>query len=427
MSMDYCSMGKSELENELKIVEDKYNEFKALGLKLDMSRGKPSSEQLDLSLPMLDIINSKSDYTSSVDCRNYGALDGIPEAKKLIADMLDVSTDEVIIFGNSSLNIMFDVITKAVIKGIMGNEPWVKNENAKFLCPVPGYDRHFSVLEYHGIKMVNVPMNDDGPDMDIVEKYVNNDADVKGIWCVPKYSNPDGITYSNEVVKRMAALKPAAKDFRIYWDNAYGVHDLDPDDKDELLDIFKECKKNGAEDMVYIFCSTSKISFAGAGMAAMAMSTANVNDILSQIKWQTIGPDKINQLRHARFFKDNNGISEHMKKHAKLLKPKFELVHEIFERELGGLGIGNWTNPKGGYFISFNSMEGCAKEIVRTAKEAGVVLTGAGATFPYGNDPKDSNIRIAPSFPSLDELEKAAGLFTICVRLVTLRKLLEKK
>lgn len=427
MSMDYCSMGKSQLENELKIVEDKYNEFKALGLKLDMSRGKPSPEQLDLSLPMLDIINSKSDYTSSVDCRNYGALEGIPEAKELIADMLDVSPDEVIIFGNSSLNIMFDVITKAVIKGIMGSEPWVKNENAKFLCPVPGYDRHFSVLEYHGIKMVNVPMNADGPDMDIVEEYVNNDADVKGIWCVPKYSNPDGTTYSDAVVKRMAALKPAAKDFRIYWDNAYGVHDLDPDDKDELLDIFKECKKSGSEDMVYIFCSTSKISFAGAGMAAMAMSTANVNDILSQIKWQTIGPDKINQLRHARFFKDNNGILEHMKKHAKLLKPKFELVHEIFERELGGLGIGNWTNPKGGYFISFNSMEGCAKEIVRTAKEAGVVLTGAGATFPYGNDPEDSNIRIAPSFPSLDELEKAAGLFTICVRLVTLRKLLEKE
>ena len=258
MSMEYCSMGKNELEEELKFVEDKYNEFKAHGLKLDMSRGKPSPEQLDLSLPMMDVVNSKSDFTSSVDCRNYGVVDGIPEAKELVAGILGVSTDEVIIFGNSSLNIMFDVVTKAVIKGIMGSEPWVKNENVKFLCPVPGYDRHFSVTEYHGIKLVNVPMTADGPDMDVVEEYVNNDSDVKGIWCVPKYSNPDGITYSDEVVKRMAALKPAAKDFRIYWDNAYCVHDLFPDDKDKLLDIFAECKKNGSEDMVYMFCSTSK-------------------------------------------------------------------------------------------------------------------------------------------------------------------------
>lgn len=427
MSMEYCSMGKNELEKELKIVEDKYNEFKALGLKLDMSRGKPSPEQLDLSLPMLDVVNGKSDFTSSVDCRNYGLVDGIPEAKELIAGILGVSTDEVIIFGNSSLNIMFDVVTKAMIKGIMGSEPWFKNENAKFLCPVPGYDRHFSVTEYHGIKLVNVPMTPEGPDMDIVEEYVNNDADVKGIWCVPKYSNPDGITYSDEVVKRMAALKPAAKDFRIYWDNAYCVHDLFPDDKDNLLDIFAECKKNGSEDMVYMFCSTSKVSFAGAGIAALAASKANINDIMSQLKWQTIGPDKINQLRHARFFKDYNGILEHMKKHAELLRPKFKLVHDIFERELGGLGIGNWTNPKGGYFISFNALEGCAKDIVETAKQAGVVLTGAGATFPYGKDPKDSNIRIAPSYPSLDELEKATELFTICVKLVTLRKLLAEK
>lgn len=427
MSMEYCSMGKNELEEELKIVEDKYNEFKAHGLKLDMSRGKPSPEQLDLSLSMMDVVNSKSDFTSSVDCRNYGVVDGIPEAKELVAGILGVSTDEVIIFGNSSLNIMFDVVTKAVIKGIMGSEPWVKNENVKFLCPVPGYDRHFSVTEYHGIKLVNVPMTADGPDMDVVEEYVNNDSDVKGIWCVPKYSNPDGITYSDEVVKRMAALKPAAKDFRIYWDNAYCVHDLFPDDKDKLLDIFAECKKNGSEDMVYMFCSTSKVSFAGAGIAALAASKANVNDILSQLKWQTIGPDKINQLRHVRFFKDYNGILEHMKKHAELLRPKFKLVHDIFERELGGLGIGNWTNPKGGYFISFNSLEGCAKDIVETAKEAGVVLTGAGATFPYGKDPEDSNIRIAPSYPSLDELEKATELFTICVKLVTLRKLIAEK
>ncbi|MCI8308540.1 MAG: aminotransferase [Lachnospiraceae bacterium] len=425
--MEYCSMSKNELEKERKIVEDKYNELKALGLKLDMSRGKPSPEQLDLSLPMLDVVNSTSDLTSSVDCRNYGVVDGIPEAKELVAGILGVSKDEVIIFGNSSLNIMFDVVTKAVIKGIMGSEPWIKNENVKFLCPVPGYDRHFSVTEYHGINLVNVPMTEKGPDMDIVEEYVNKDSDVKGIWCVPKYSNPDGITYSDDVVKRMAALKPAAKDFRIYWDNAYCVHDLFPDDKDKLLDIYAECKKNGSEDMVYMFCSTSKVSFAGAGIAALAASKANIDDILSQLKWQTIGPDKINQLRHVRFFKDYNGILEHMKKHAELLRPKFSLVHEIFERELGGLGIGNWTNPKGGYFISFNSLEGCAKNIVKTAKEAGVVLTGAGATFPYGKDPKDSNIRIAPSYPSLDELEKATELFTICVRLVTLNKLLGEK
>lgn len=426
MSMEYCSMGKNELEKELKIVEDKYNGLKALGLKLDMSRGKPSPEQLDLSLPMLDAVNSKSDFTGPDDCRNYGIVDGIPEAKALIAGLLGVNSDEVIIFGNSSLNIMFDVVTKAVIKGIMGNEPWVKNENVKFLCPVPGYDRHFSVTEYHGINLVNVPMTDEGPDMDAVEKYVNNDPDVKGIWCVPKYSNPDGITYSDEVVRRMAALKPAAKDFRIFWDNAYCVHDLFPDDGDKLLDIFAECKKNGSEDMVYMFCSTSKVSFAGAGIAALAASKANVDDMLSQLRWQTIGPDKINQLRHVRFFKDSNGIWEHMKKHAELLRPKFALVHEIFERELGGLGIGSWSDPKGGYFISFYAMDGCAKDIVQTAKEAGVVLTGAGATFPYGKDPDDSNIRIAPSYPSLDELEKAAELFTVCVKLVTLRKLLER-
>ena len=284
MSMEYCSMSKNELEKERKIVEDKYNELKALGLKLDMSRGKPAPEQLDLSLPMLDVVNSTSDLTSSVDCRNYGVVDGIPEAKELVAGILGVSTDEVIIFGNSSLNIMFDVVTKAVIKGIMGSEPWIKNENVKFLCPVPGYDRHFSVTEYHGINLVNVPMTAEGPDMDVVEEYVNNDSDVKGIWCVPKYSNPDGITYSDDVVKRMAALKPAANDFRIYWDNAYCVHDLFPDDKDNLLDIYAECKKNGSEDMVYMFCSTSKVSFAGAGIAALAASKANVDDILSQLR-----------------------------------------------------------------------------------------------------------------------------------------------
>lgn len=424
MSKEYCSMNKDELANELKAVEEKYNEFKALGLKLDMSRGKPAPEQLDLSLPMMDVLNSESDYFSSVDCRNYGVNDGIPEAKKLIADLMGVTSEEVVIYGNSSLNIMFDTITKAMIKGIMGNTPWVKNDKVKFLCPVPGYDRHFSVTEYYGIEMINIPMNSDGPDMDMVEQYVNNDPDVKGIWCVPKYANPNGISYSDDVVKRFAALKPAAKDFRIFWDNAYCVHELYSENQDKILNILDECKKNGNEDMVYIFCSTSKITLPGSGVAALVTSVNNVKDMLSHTKWQTIGHDKINQLRHVRFFKNADGVIAHMDKHAELLRPKFELVEKVFEEELGGLGIGSWTMPRGGYFISFEAMDDCAKEIVKTAKEAGVVLTGAGATYPYGKDPKDSNIRIAPSYPSLDELEKAARLFTICVKLVSLRKLM---
>ena len=424
MNKNYCNMSKQELEAELKVIEEQYNEVKALGLQLDMSRGKPSAEQLDLSLPMMDVLNSSSDYMTTIDCRNYGVTDGIPEAKQFIADILGVSKEEVIVNGNSSLNIMFDVVTKAMVKGIMGNTPWIKNDKVKFLCPVPGYDRHFSVVEYYGIETINIPMNDDGPDMDMVEEYVNNDPDVKGIWCVPKYSNPTGITYSDEVVKRFAALKPAAKDFRIFWDNAYCIHDLYTDKKDSLLNLMDECKKNGTEDMVYMFCSTSKVSFAGSGIAAVSASVNNINDIISHQKWQTIGHDKINQLRHVRYFKDKSGVLNHMDKHAELLRPKFEMVIDIFENELGGLGIGSWTKPLGGYFISFDSLEGCAKDIVKTAKEAGVVLTGAGATYPGGNDPKDCNIRIAPSFPSLDELEKATKLFAICVKLVSIKKLL---
>ena len=426
MSKAYDSMSKDELENELKVVQKKYDEYKALGLKLDMSRGKPAPAQIELSLPMMDVLNSSSDYMSIVDTRNYGIADGIPEAKKLIADILEVDPSEVIVCGNSSLNIMFDVISKAMNMGIMGETPWGKQSKVKFHCPVPGYDRHFAILQYFGIEMINVPMKEDGPDMDMVEEYVNNDSEVKGIWCVPKYANPTGISYSDEVVKRFAALKPAAKDFRIFWDNAYCIHDFYEDNQDKILPILSECKKQGNDDIVYMFCSTSKVTFPGAGIAALATSEANVKDYLSQLKWQTIGFDKINMLRHARFFGDVNGVKKHMMKHAALIRPKFEIVLKTLEKELGGLGIGKWTNPIGGYFISFDSLDGCAKEIVKTAKEAGVVMTGAGATYPYGKDPKDSNIRIAPTYPTEEELQKACDLFVVCVKLVSLKKLLAK-
>ena len=426
MSKTYDSMSKDELENELKVVQKKYDEYKALGLKLDMSRGKPAPAQIELSLPMMDVLNSSSDYMSIVDTRNYGIADGIPEAKKLIADILEVEPSEVIVCGNSSLNIMFDVVSKAMNKGIMGETPWGKQSKVKFLCPVPGYDRHFAILQYFGIEMINVPMKEDGPDMDMVEEYVNNDSEVKGIWCVPKYANPTGISYSDEVVKRFAALKPAAKDFRIFWDNAYCIHDFYEDNQDKILPILSECKKQGNDDLVYMFCSTSKVTLPGAGIAALATSEANVKDYLSQLKWQTIGFDKINMLRHARFFGDVNGVKKHMMKHAALIRPKFEIVLKTLEKELGGLGIGKWTNPIGGYFISFDSLDGCAKEIVKTAKEAGVVMTGAGATYPYGKDPKDSNIRIAPTYPTEEELQKACDLFVVCVKLVSLKKLLAK-
>ena len=396
-----------------------------MNLGLDMSRGKPSTEQLDLSLPMMDILNSSSDHKSCIDCRNYGVADGIPEAKQLMAEMLEVKTEQVIVCGNSSLNIMFDLVGKAMIKGIMGNTPWSRLGNVKFLCPAPGYDRHFGIMEYFGIEMITIPMKQDGPDMDLIEQYVNNDESVKGIWCVPKYANPLGITYTDEVVKRFAKLTPAAKDFRIFWDNAYCVHHLYENEQDVLLNILDECQKENHPDMVYMLGSTSKVTFSGAGISAVASSVDNVKDILSQIQWQTIGYDKVNQLRHARYFKNKEGLDSHMLKHAELIRPKFEMVIEILERELGGTGIGSWTQPKGGYFISFDSMPGCAKDIVQKAKEAGVVLTGAGATFPYGKDPQDSNIRIAPTFPSVEELKLATELFVICVKLVTLDHMIQ--
>jgi len=427
--MQYNDMSKEELLALKESLNKEYAEAKAKGLALDMSRGKPSAKQLDVSLGLLDTINSSSDLKTldGTDCRNYGVLDGIPEAKKLMADMMGTTPDHVIVYGNASLNIMYDQISRAYTHGILGNTPWCKLDKVKFLCPVPGYDRHFAITERFGIEMINIPMSESGPDMGMVEEYVSNDASVKGIWCVPKYSNPQGYTYSEETVKRMAALKPAAEDFRIFWDNAYVIHDLYDDNKDEIADIISECEKAGNPDMVFEFASTSKVSFPGSGIAALATSANNIADIKKQLTIQTIGHDKLNQLRHVRFFKDINGLKEHMRKHAEFMRPKFEAVESVLEEELGGLGIGSWTEPKGGYFISFEAMDGCAKAIVAKCKEAGVKLTGAGATFPYGKDPKDSNIRIAPSFPTPDEMKQAADLFVLCVKLVSVEKLLENK
>ena len=427
--MQYNDMSKEELLALKESLNKEYAEAKAKGLALDMSRGKPSAKQLDVSLGLLDTINSSSDLKAldGTDCRNYGILDGIPEAKKLMADMMGTTPDHVIVYGNASLNIMYDQISRAYTHGILGNTPWCKLDKVKFLCPVPGYDRHFAITERFGIEMINIPMSESGPDMGMVEEYVSKDASVKGIWCVPKYSNPQGYTYSEETVKRMAALKPAAEDFRIFWDNAYVIHDLYDDNKDEIADIISECDKAGNPDMVFEFASTSKVSFPGSGIAALATSANNIADIKKQLTIQTIGHDKLNQLRHVRFFKDINGLKEHMRKHAEFMRPKFEAVESVLEEELGGLGIGSWTEPKGGYFISFEAMDGCAKAIVAKCKEAGVKLTGAGATFPYGKDPKDSNIRIAPSFPTPEEMKQAADLFVLCVKLVSVEKLLENK
>lgn len=413
-----------EIKNEL---ETRFEDVKSKGLKLDMSRGKPSAAQLDLAMGMMDVLRSDSDLKceEGVDCRNYGVLDGIREAKQLLADMMEVPIDNVVIFGNSSLNIMYDTVARSMTHGVMGSTPWCKLDKVKFLCPVPGYDRHFAITEHFGIEMINVPMTATGPDMDLVEKLVSEDPAIKGIWCVPKYSNPQGITYSDETVYRFANLKPAAEDFRIFWDNAYCVHHLYEDKQDYLLEILMECKKAGNQDMVYKFSSTSKISFPGSGIAAIAASDANLADIRNMMKVQTIGHDKVNQLRHVRFFKDIHGIVEHMKKHADIMRPKFETVINTLERELGGLEIGSWIAPRGGYFISFDAMEGCAKAIVAKAKEAGLVMTGAGATFPYGKDPKDSNIRIAPSYPTPEELAVAAEIFVLSVKLVSIDKLLK--
>lgn len=422
MSNDDLLALKAELEAQ-------YKAFQGKGLKLDMSRGKPSAEQLDLSMGMMDVLNSSTNLKceAGIDCRNYGVIDGIQEAKELLASMIEVPADKIIIFGNSSLNVMFDMVSHAMTHGVLGSTPWAKLDKVKFLCPVPGYDRHFKITEYFGIEMINIPMLPTGPDMDLIEKLVGEDDAIKGIWCVPKYSNPQGITYSDETVRRFARLKTAAKDFRIFWDNAYSVHHLYDDDQDVLIELVTECEKAGNPDLVYKFTSTSKISFPGSGVAAIAASDANLKEIREHMTVQTIGHDKLNELRHVRYFKDLNGITEHMKKHAASMRPKFEAVVDTFDKELSGLGIGEWIRPKGGYFISFDSMEGCAKAIVQKAKEAGVVMTPAGATYPYGKDPKDSNIRIAPSFPTTEELALATELFVLCVKLVSIDKILESR
>ena len=424
----YSELTREELLALKEELESAFEEIKGKGLKLDMSRGKPATAQLDMAEGLLGIVNANDEvYTEDgTDCRNYGLLTGIPEAKKLFADICEVKPEQVIVYGNASLTVMFDAVSRAYTHGVAGCTPWSQLERVKFLCPVPGYDRHFAITEYFGIEMINVPMTPEGPDMDLVEKLVSEDEAVKGIWCVPKYSNPQGYSYSDETVRRFAALKPAAKDFRIYWDNAYCIHHLyeEEDRQDRILNILDECEKAGNPDMVYGFVSSSKVSSAGAGGAAMASSVNNLQEAERHMKFQIISHDKLNQLRHVRYFKNLDGVKAHMMKHAAIMRPKFETVLKVLEEELGGLGIGEWTKPNGGYFISFDAMEGCAKKIVAKAKEAGLVMTGAGATYPYGKDPKDSNIRIAPTYPTPEELAVAGKIFVLSVKLVSVEKLL---
>ena len=421
--MLYTQMTKEQLTSEKIALEKQYADYKAKGLKLDMSRGKPAPEQLDLSIDML-LHCLDGDYKSSngIDCRNYGVLDGIPEAKKLFEEMLNIGDDEIIVGGNSSLQLMYDTIIRALHFGVYGGDkPWGAGK-VKFLCPVPGYDRHFAICESLGIEMIPVPYKADGPDMDIVEKLVAEDDEIKGIWCVPMYSNPTGITYSDEVVRRFANLKPKAKDFRIFWDNAYCVHHLS-DDHDTLLNIIEECRNAGNPDMVFQFTSTSKISFPGGGLAIIAASKNNIDFIKSQMTVQTIGFDKLNQLRHVRYFKNAENIHAHMRKLAEKLRPKFDLTHEILERDLVPAGIAHWTRPLGGYFISLFVLPGTAKRTWTLCKEAGVTMTNVGATYPYRLDPDDSNIRIAPTYPSLENLESAMCILTLCARIAALEKL----
>ena len=427
--MLYKEMTKAELLKLREELMSLYEEKKGLGLNLSMARGKPSLEQLELSMPMLDVLNKDTQFVGEdkMDVRNYGILPGIKEARKFFADLLNVKPDNVVLYGNASLTLMYDTIARAYVKGVLGSTPWSKLDKVKFLCPVPGYDRHFTICEFFGIEMINVPMNEDGPDMDMVEKLVSEDESVKGIWCVPKYSNPDGYVYSDEVVKRFAALKPAAEDFRIYWDNAYIIHHLYPEEPAQILDIIEECEKAGNPDMVYEFCSTSKVTFPGAGISAMAASEKNIKSVIYMMNAQIISHDKMNQLRHALFFPTIKDLEAHMAKHADIMRPKFEAVIDMLDSELSGLGIAEWTNPKGGYFIGFNAMEGCAKKIVSMCADAGGVMTDAGATYPYGKDPKDRNIRIAPSFPTTDELIEACKIFVTCVKIASIDKILESK
>lgn len=427
--MTYKSLNKDELKKEYEILKKKSEDYKKLNLKLDMSRGKPCKEQLDVSMDLLSVLNKDSSLTceDGMDCRNYGQIDGIIEAKKFLATFMENKLENIIVYGNSSLQIMYLMVMQGFVFGIMGNTPWRNLPKVKFLCPVPGYDRHFAICEEFGIEMINIPMSKTGPDMDMIEKLVAEDDSIKGIWCVPKYSNPDGYTYSDDTVKRFARLKPKAKDFRIYWDNAYTVHHLyeEKEKRDYIIEILAECEKAGNPDMVYKFASTSKITFPGSGIAALATSVNNVNDVKKHLKYQTISYDKVNELRHVRFFNNTSSVENQMKRHADILRPKFLKVDEILTNELKDLDIAKWTKPNGGYFISFYSMDGLAKKIVSMCKELGVTLTDAGATYPYHKDPHDSNIRIAPSFPNLTDLTKAMEVFTHVVKICTIEKLLE--
>ncbi len=423
--MKLAAKTTEELRQIHQEAQQQYDDFKSLNLNLNMARGKPCAEQLDLALGVLEALHARSEFANSKgdDCRNYGVWNGLPEMRAIFSKMLEVPADQIILGNNSSLQMMFDYIAQGYTHGYSGCTPWCKQEKLKFLCPAPGYDRHFAVTEYFGFEMIPVPMLKTGPDMDLIERLVADDETIKGCWCVPKYSNPTGITYSDETVRRFAALKPAAKDFRIMWDNAYCVHDL-TDTPDTLLDLYAECLKHGTEDQVLFFASTSKISFPGAGVAALAASKRNIEDLKRRITTQTIGPDKLNQLRHILFLHDINGVYDLMQGHRQILQPKFQIVEESLERELGNLGIAKWSKPNGGYFVNLDVMNGCAKRVVNLCKEAGVVLTDAGATFPYGADPNDSNIRVAPTFPPQEELRQAMHLLCICVRLAASEKLL---
>lgn len=414
----------AEIGAALKETKAAYDAFQAKKLSLNMARGKPGPEQLDITMPLLAALPADADphSESGDDCRNYGLLSGITEARKLFADILGAKPDEVLVGGNSSLELMFACMQISYVKGIAGCTPWSRLDEVKFLCPVPGYDRHFAITEYFGVKMIPVPTDENGPDMAMVRKYAESDASVKGIWCVPVYANPSGIVYSDDTVRAFAALKPAAKDFRIYWDNAYCIHHLAANPKKPLT-INQACAEAGSEGLFYQFASTSKITFPGAGVAVMNTAKANLDEISKHLGVQTIGYDKLNMLRHVRFFGSAENMRAHMEKHREILVPKFAAVLDMLEQEIAPLGIGTWTRPEGGYFVSFNAPKGTAKRIVQLCKEAGVTLTGAGATYPYKNDPDDSNIRIAPTYPSPEELKQAMELFCICVKLAALEKL----